>query len=450
MRILLLCLLLIGRVPLTCAADAPFPDMERSWFRYKEFVAFLRTRDVIQGYPDGNFHPKAAINRAEFLKIVFKARGGQEPVQGNCFSDVPADAWYAPFVCAAERRQIVNGYPDGTFRPEQEVNIAEALKMLLKTYGEDIEERRGEKWYEAYAKVFEEKEILDRASYIPWDPLTRERAADIVVRLLLFEEERQVARRSPGCGQSFADVPLTITVNGIERSFLLTTPENYVAHEPAPIIVAFHGRTNDNVRVRSYYGLDRANDDAFIVYPAALRTPSGSFQWSGPGDGRDWVSDIAFFDALVELLSTRYCIDMDRIFTVGHSLGAWIANSVACIRGDVVRGSATVGGDSIQTNCAGPAAALIIHHQRDALASFSAAERARDLRLKENSCGAEVIDVQPSSLQCREYQGCDGDNPVVWCPHEIDYDSQGDFYTHNWPRDAAGAIMEFFEKLQSL
>src|SRR3990167_2578815 len=202
MRILLLCLLLIGRVPLTWAAEAPFPDMERSWFRYKESVTFLRSRDVIQGYHDGNFHPKAAINRAEFLKIVFKARGGQEPVQGNCFSDVPADAWYAPFVCAAERRQIVNGYPDGTFRPEQEVNIAEALKMLLKTYGEDIEEGRGEKWYEAYAKV--------------------------------FEEERQVARRSPGCGQSFADVPLTITVNGIERSFLLTTPENYVAHEPAP------------------------------------------------------------------------------------------------------------------------------------------------------------------------------------------------------------------------
>ena len=65
MRILLLCLLLIGRVPLTCAADAPFPDMERSWFRYKEFVAFLRTRDVIQGYPDGNFHPKTGTKTAE-------------------------------------------------------------------------------------------------------------------------------------------------------------------------------------------------------------------------------------------------------------------------------------------------------------------------------------------------------------------------------------------------
>ena len=68
--------------------------------------------------------------------------------------------------------------------------------------------------------------------------------------------------------------------------------------------------------------------------------------------------------------------------------------------------------------------------------------------LKENSCGNEAVDVQPSSLQCREYQGCDEGNRVVWCPHENNLDPQGDFYTHNWPRDAAGTIMKFFEGLR--
>jgi polyhydroxybutyrate depolymerase len=70
---------------------------------------------------------------------------------------------------------------------------------------------------------------------------------------------------------------------------------------------------------------------------------------------------------------------MDRITVVGHSLGAWMANTIACVRGDVVMASATVAGDSVNTTCTGPAAAMIIHNPKDNLAPFSGAAKDSDL-----------------------------------------------------------------------
>jgi len=181
--------------------------------------------------------------------------------------------------------------------------------------------------------------------------------------------------------------------------------------------------------VRSYYGLDRAADDAIVVYPAALDNGKGSFSWTGPDDVKGFPNDVLFFDAIVERLANQYCIDMDRIYVVGHSLGAWMANSVACLRGDVVRASATVGGDSIFTACNGPAAAFIMHNPDDNLSSFTGAERLRDMRLQTNACEMESKPVSPEEFLCQEYK-CDGGNTVVWCPHEIDEDEDGTVYPH--------------------
>jgi polyhydroxybutyrate depolymerase len=48
------------------------------------------------------------------------------------------------------------------------------------------------------------------------------------------------------------------------------------------------------------------------------------------------------FDQLVQEFSDSYCIDLDHIYVVGHSLGARFTNSLACARGDVIRGIGSV------------------------------------------------------------------------------------------------------------
>lgn len=443
--------LLIVSPSVTRAAPVPFPDTQKSWYRYRESIEYLRQKGAIGGYPDGTFKPKATINRAEFLKLVFRARGPSEPVSGDCFLDVPADAWFAPFVCAAERRGIIQGYPSGTgsvFKPEQPVVFAEAIKMTLKAYGRDVSEAPGERWYANYAAALDRDHILPAHSYLPWDTVNRERAAELIARFIQFDEERKIGNLSPGCGRAQRDAPSSVNVNGIQRNFLLTIPRGYREHNPSPLIVAFHGRTNDNARVRSYFRLDREADDSFIAYPSAIKQPNGTFTWSDGGDKASELRDFAFFDALVEELALQYCIDMDRIFVAGHSLGAWFANSVACARGGVVRASGTVGGSATMRDCSGPSAALMINNPKDASSPHAASEAMRDIRVGENGCTLQTESAEPSAFSCRSYRSCYEGNTVTFCPHTIDHERNGSYYPHLWPDGTAQAIVRFFEALQ--
>lgn len=440
--------LLLQSAP-TLAAPMPFPDMTHTWFRYREAAEYLKNKDVLGGYPDGTFKPTETINRAELLKIVFKGRSDVVPVTRRCFSDVSPREWFAPYVCAAKNRGIVDGYKNGTFKPDEAVNFAEAIKIVLNAYGHDIVETPGTDWYKPYVAELEKLELMPEHSYVPWAPLTRERAADLLWRVLRFEDERIVPRLSPGCNKAAPSMaPASVEVNGIRRDFLLTVPARYVSHDPAPLIVAFHGRTNSNAQVRSYMRLDREATESIITYPAAIQNSNGSYSWTDPGNKAYEIRDIAFFDAIVEKLSSEYCIDMDRISVAGHSLGAWMANSIACTRGGAVMASATVGGDTVITKCAGPAAAMIIHNPKDNLAPFSGAEQVRKLRTETNFCSWEMENSGPSELNCTTHKHCAGGADVVFCPHTQDTDERGKFYPHTWPRSAGGFIADFFTSVK--
>jgi len=423
--------------------------MEKSWYGYQESVAYLKDKGSIGGYPDGLFHPKDTVNRAEFLKLVFRSKGSTEPVTEDCFADVPADAWYAPFVCAAKRRGIVSGYAVGSrriFKPEQPIIFAEAIKMAVLAYGNEIAERQGEQWYQPYVDVLDERKILAAWSYIPWAPITRERAADLIARFVRHDEDRAIPNLSPGCGKTARSPLQTLSVGGRERTYLLTAPRTADPPAPVPLIIAFHGRTNGNEQVRSYFGLDRAAPNDYIAYPAGIANGNGGYSWSDPGDKASQLRDFAFFDAIVQEIGDSACIDLDRIFVVGHSLGAWFANSIACARGGVVRGSATVGGSTTMNTCAGPSAAMIINNPKDALSPQATAETMRDIRLAENTCSAQSQKADPASLSCMLYSGC-ALNPVVFCPHTIDRDYQGTYYPHTWPPGTAEAMVKFFGDL---
>jgi len=428
------------------AASATFPDMQGRWFRYRENVDYLVGRGVIDGYPDGTFKPDQTINRAEFLKLVFHGRSSTTPIARRCFSDVSPREWYAPYVCAAKARGIVDGYANGTFKPAQVVTFAEALKIAANAYNWNVTEQKGEGWYEPYVKFLDDKDVLSEHSFLPWAELTRERAADLLARMIRYDEDKTLANLSSGCLKADPQVPVTtVMVDGQERSFLLAVPSGYVSHDPVPLIIAFHGRTNSNDQVEQYYGLRREASDAIVAYPAGLPNGKG-FTWTAPGDKGLNQNAVRFFDALVEQLSSQYCIDMDDITVVGHSLGAWAANTVACARGGIVLASATVGGDGVIADCPGPSAAFVAHNPHDTLASFDSTKRMMENRLKENGCFAPPEPVPNNSLNCETYS-CANGTDVQWCPHTQDTDERGTYYPHNWPRETATYIMHFFRDL---
>ena len=80
---------------------AQFSDSEQS--PYASAITQLANRNIVKGYPDGTFKPQQAITRAELLKIILELSTGQE----SCFSDVPKEEWYVDIVCSAKAMGIV-------------------------------------------------------------------------------------------------------------------------------------------------------------------------------------------------------------------------------------------------------------------------------------------------------------------------------------------------------
>lgn len=112
-----------------------FPDVA-SDSPYFTSIEYFRELGVIQGYPDGTFRPDQEANRAEALKIIILASSidvdGYD-VGENVFPDVTQEDWFYPYIKKAKELEIVQGYEDGYFRPVQIQNIAETLKMILVT-----------------------------------------------------------------------------------------------------------------------------------------------------------------------------------------------------------------------------------------------------------------------------------------------------------------------------
>ncbi len=155
------------------ATTNTFSDVSRgNWFNTA--ISTLQNAGVLDGYADGTFRPNAYITRAELVKIAATFYGTAAGMQSH-FSDTSAH-WANDFIEAARELGIVDGYTDGSFRPNQYVTRAEAMKIINRTLGrvphEDhllpnmikwIDNSNKNKWY--YADV---QEATNSHIYV-WD-----------------------------------------------------------------------------------------------------------------------------------------------------------------------------------------------------------------------------------------------------------------------------------------
>ena len=149
--LLLLFTELIGKTSVVSAAPvngegiainnpAVFSDVSVQGSLYP-YVRFLSEKDIVSGYPDGTFRPSESITRAELAVIVTKVKG-LSPIAGGdpTFRDVSSSHWAFGFIEAAVHSGLFRGYPDGYFFPDQVVTRAEAVTMLLKLAGGTLAE----------------------------------------------------------------------------------------------------------------------------------------------------------------------------------------------------------------------------------------------------------------------------------------------------------------------
>jgi len=127
---------------------------------------------------------------------------------------------------------------------------------------------------------------------------------------------------------------------------------------------------------------------------------------------------------------------------VGHSLGGWFANKLACLRGDVIAGVSTVGGPGYAGACTGPAASLIFQNSNDPLVGYASGKYAETMRKVANQCDNTFKEVSVGALFCKQW-ACATGNPVIWCEG---YGSQQND-PHGWPTVGGAAMLNFFRGL---
>lgn len=177
---------------LTC--DNPFEDTVGHWG--EKTICLLYMEGTVSGKSEGIFDPDSDVTRAEMLKMILLNSGEEIPLsfEESSFSDVDEEDWYFGYVMHALDLGVVEGYDDGTFRPNDSVNRAEALTMLLRmadvddessTSGLDFDDLAEEDWY--YDEVglgvdYGLVEGYDDGTFKPGGSITRAEAATIVRR----------------------------------------------------------------------------------------------------------------------------------------------------------------------------------------------------------------------------------------------------------------------------
>ncbi|MFH1533927.1 MAG: S-layer homology domain-containing protein [Nitrospirota bacterium] len=189
-------------LPLTIqTASAQFSDLFKNNKNY-EAIIFLEGSNILVGYSDGTFRPNNEVNRAEFLKITLE--GSKIPLDKNDislpFPDTQNDEWYRPYIQKAYDSGWIVGFNDGTFKPDQTITKAEALKILGEVQQWQLNENPQSspfqdidlnEWYAAYVVYANDHDYLEENGELfePQNLMTRANISEVLYRTITVENE---------------------------------------------------------------------------------------------------------------------------------------------------------------------------------------------------------------------------------------------------------------------
>lgn len=164
--------------------SAAFFDVPTSHTNY-EAITWVRDQGIVNGYADSTYRPDQKINRAEFTKIIMLAsifKNQSATCDDNLFPDVPADAWFAEYVCLAHENAVIKGYPDGTFRPEQNISFVEAAKIISIGFGKNF--AANDIWYKPFVQELgNQRSIPITITKLDYE-ISRGEMAEIIYRMI--------------------------------------------------------------------------------------------------------------------------------------------------------------------------------------------------------------------------------------------------------------------------
>lgn len=115
------------------SSTATFSDIASSWA--KSFIEGLAQQNIIRGFPDGTFRPDEAMTRAQFSAVLAGAFEKPKTREAIDFSDVPRDHWATAAIRRAYEMEFLSGYPENRFAPDQKIPRVQILVALVNGLG---------------------------------------------------------------------------------------------------------------------------------------------------------------------------------------------------------------------------------------------------------------------------------------------------------------------------
>jgi len=226
--------------PLSAQA-AIFPDVPNGFWAQKD-IEEIAAKGIVTGKPNGRFDPNAPVTRGQFAQMLYRAL--HLPEGPASFKDIKNDTILGKAVGAIVQAKIAQGYPDGTFRPNQPITRGQMAVMITRALGyEDkaiayknaplpfkdrfVETQRG------YIKVVSELGIIRGTSATTFSagkPTTRAQTAVILNRMLNYAQANQPISTQPINNQPIAHSVIAHTIPNLSKGLVNWESGTYYAN----------------------------------------------------------------------------------------------------------------------------------------------------------------------------------------------------------------------------
>jgi poly(3-hydroxybutyrate) depolymerase len=232
-----------------------------------------------------------------------------------------------------------------------------------------------------------------------------------------------------------------LTVSG--HKYYVKLPAGYDPAKPNKVMIVFPPTGNAITWSEQSAGYEQAAPDAIRVYTHMAVRKSG---WQ--------PNETSFFKPFYDDITSRYCIDKNRVFAGGESSGGEFAGFIGCEHGDLVRGvipnapkKTSWNTDPASHTCKGNPIAIVSWSEKDSILQQPAGSAFRDFYRTLNMCQTTSTAVQgytDALSNCKLFDGCKPGSNTYFCMHmDPNY---GTTY-HGWPKFIAKMSWEVFSKL---
>ena len=238
----------------------------------------------------------------------------------------------------------------------------------------------------------------------------------------------------------------TIKVGGTSRSFVVHLPRNYDSSKPLPVVLDFHGMGSNGLQQMLVSGISHMSDQKNFI-AIAPNAVDGLWKISPEGGG-SVSSEIAFLKAMTNYIDNNYCVDGERVYSMGMSQGSAMTFILACAPDAKIAAFGGVGATFYRPVCSksAPAPIIYFHGTQDAIVPINGGKTpggqieptidSLEGWARHNACGEEATETTNNDVTTYNWTGCENGADIIY--HRI---TDGG---HTWP-GADSAIAGFME-----